>query len=216
MRLNPAAFNAHLNSIGQNFKWRKAFHCPCVNPHSGAAAPSCPQCGGKGRIWNAPLDAVAGIAGQKVQLAWAQMGLWQDGDCVVSVPENSPMYEMGQFDRVTLLNSTVYFSSVLVRSGQNERIMGAVEKVTRVFWLDQGKNIVEGGIPTVGADGTLTWSSGAPPAGVQYSVTGTKFTEYFCWGPYPSNRMEHQGARLPKRVILRSFDLYGRDMSPTS
>ncbi|ATI15634.1 hypothetical protein [Bordetella phage vB_BbrM_PHB04] len=214
MRLDPAAFNAHLNHMGQKFLWRKAFRCPCVNPHSGAARLDCPQCGGKSWLWVAPKPAVAGVASQQIQLRWAQFGLWQDGDMVVSIPENSPMYEMGQFDRVVMLNSTDYFSLPLVHGDEDERLHVQVDKITRVFWLDQAGAIVEGGIPTVGAGGVLTWADDEPPLGTTYSITGTRFTEYFCWGPYPSDRNEHQGARLPKRLVMRSFDLFGRDLAP--
>jgi hypothetical protein len=211
MRLNPAAFNAHLNNIGQKFLWRKAYRCPCVNLHSGAATPGCPQCNGKGRLWVGAVAAVAGMSGQKVTQQWAQFGMWQDGDAVITIQESSPMYEMSQFDRVTMLNSTDYFSLPLVHGGPNEKLFEPIEKVTRVFWLDANKNIVEGGIPTVNADGTLTWASGEPPAGVTYSITGTRYSEYFCFANFPSDRNEHQGARLPKRVVLRRFDLFGRD-----
>lgn len=211
MHLNPSAFNGWLGgNIGQSFKWRKAYRCPCVNPHSGAATPNCPQCAGKAWLWVLPVNGSAGIAGEKIQLRWAQMGMWQDGDSVVAIHESSPLYEMGQFDRVTMLNNSVYFSLPLVHGGPNEKLFDPIEKITRVFWLDAQKNIVEGGIPTVNVDGTLTWASGAPPAGVTYSITGTKFSEFFCWGAYPSDRNEHFGARLPKRVVLRRFDLFGR------
>lgn len=124
------------------------------------------------------------------------------------------MYEMGEFDRVTMLNSTDYFSLILTRGDPQEKIHEPVEKVTRVFWL-AGSTLVEGSaFPTVNADGSLTWpSSGAPPAGTPYTITGTRFSDYFCWGPFPSDRNEHSGARLPKRVVLRRFDLFGRDLA---
>lgn len=212
MRFNPGAFNSWLGNIGQQFTWRKAYSCPCVNPHSAAAKPNCPQCDGKGQIWVSAVPAVAGMAGQKVQREWAQYGLWQSGDAVVTIPENSPMYEMGQFDRVIMLNSTDYFSRVLTSGSQTERVSDPVEKIDRVFWLDAQSNIVEGSIPTVNADGTLTFPVGGinPPAGTQYTITGTRFSEYFCWGMFPSDRNEHQGMRLPKRVVLRRFDLFSR------
>lgn len=201
--------------MGQQFKYRKSFHCPCVNPRSGQATPGCPQCGGKGRMWIAPVPAIAGVASASVQQQWAQFGMWQDGDAVLSIGSDSPMYGMAQFDRVTMLNNTSVFSLVLTRGGVNERLFDPVETVTRVFWLDANKAIVEGGIPSVAADGALTWTAGAPPAGTQYSITGTRYAEYFCYGGFPSNRGEHQGALLPKRVVLRRFDLYGRDTPAT-
>jgi hypothetical protein len=211
MRLNPAAFNGFLGgNIGQSFKWRKAYRCPCVNPHSGAATQGCPQCSGKSWLWVAAVDGSAGMSGQQVQLKWAQMGMWQDGDAVVTIHESSPLFEMGQFDRVTMMNSTDYFSLQLVHGDPKEKLHEPIEKITRVFWLDTNKAIVEGGLPIVNADGTLTWAAGAPPAGMPYSITGTRYSEYFCFGPFTSDRGDHFGARLPKRVVLRRFDLFGR------
>lgn len=209
MRLNPAAFNAHLEHIGQSYEWRKSFACPCVSPHSGAAKPGCPQCGGRGRIWSAAVAGVAGMAGAKVQRTWAQFGGYENGDVVVTIGSNTPMYEMGQFDRVLARNNTDVFSTVLTK-GQGDRLFGSIRDVSRVFWLDGDGDIVEGGIPSVSSTGALTWASGAPAAGTQYTINGTRFAEYFCWGAYPEDRNEHQGAALPRRVVLRKFDLFSR------
>jgi hypothetical protein len=210
MRLNPAAFNRHIEHMGQQVTWRKAFACPCRNPNSGAADPRCPHCAGKGQLWNPPKDGVIGVTGSRTQREWAQFGTYESGDSVVSIPESSPLYEMGQFDRVTLLNAAEQFSLPLVRGAPTDRLIGRVEKISRVFWLDAQKHIVEGGIPQVQANGTLAWDAGAPPAGTQYTISGSRYPEFFCFGAFPSNRNEHQGARLPKRVVLRRFDLWGR------
>jgi hypothetical protein len=154
------------------------------------------------------------MAAQQIQLRWAQFGQWQDGDAVVTIPENSPLYNAGQFDRVVMLNATSYFSLPLTRGDPQEKIHEPVEKITRVFWLANGALVEGAAFPTVNADGSLTWPGiGAPPIGSQYTIGGTKFGEYFVWGPYPSNRNEHLGARLPKRVVLRRFDLFARDLA---
>ena len=210
MRLSPGAFNRHIAHMGQDVAWRKAYACPCRNPNSLASDPRCPNCSGKGYIWNAAEPGVVGITGTKTQRDWAQFGLFESGDTVITIPENSPVYEMGQFDRLTLLNATEQFSIPLSRGGPTERLIGKVQKVTRVFWLNQQKQIVEGGIPVVEASGALTWADGAPPAGTQFTISGTRFLEYYCFGAFPSNRNMHQGARLPKLVVLRRYDLLGR------
>jgi hypothetical protein len=208
MHLNPAAFNAHLAHIGQQFSWQKAYDCPCISPHSGAASPTCTRCSGKGTVWAAAVEGTAGVAGQKVQREWAQFGVWERGDVVLTLPSDSPLYGMGQFDRVIMLNASTEFSLNLTR-GQNDKLKFPVLSVARVFWYD-GDDTVEGGIPTVGADGTLTWESGEPPAGTVFSISGTKRPEYYCFGDFPSNRNMHSGAALPKRIVLRLFDLYNR------
>ena len=162
MKLSPAAFNAHLNHLGQDFTWRKAYACPCVNPHSGAAKPNCPHCDGKGRLWDAPAVGKAGIVGRDQLRKFADFGLWDQGDIMLSIPSDSPLYAMGQFDRVTATNRSEQFSMNFVR-GLNDRIRHVIIAIERVFWIGSGDVLVEGNIPAIGADGTLTWADGAPP-----------------------------------------------------
>lgn len=213
--LNPAAFDAFLGgNIGQNFTWSKGYRCPCFNQQSGAASPTCAVCAGAGVIWDKPLPAPAGVANQKVQREWANFGQWANGDVVVTIPQMSALYNAGEFDRVTMLNATENFSINLTRGTALERIHKQVTKFLRVFWLDANQNIVEGqAVPTIGPKGVLTWpNTGAPPAGAKYSINGTALVEYFVWGNFPQNRNEHFGERLPKRVVLRKFDLFGRQL----
>lgn len=214
MELNPSAFNDLLNGLGESFQWRRAYACPCLDPLSGSAKQSCPLCNGKGRVWEAThTDATAGVASSNSQMQWAKMGQAEAGDLVLSIPEDSPLYEVGPFDRVTAMTSTDKFSMSFVRGTPQERIFGPVKVFTRVFWLSGGSTIVEGGLPVQSlADGTLSWPNGGePPAGTAYSVSGDRFVEYFCFGSYSSDRMKHHGARLPRKMVMRFFDLYGRD-----
>ena len=212
MMLSPDAFNAFLNSIGQQYLWRQSFACPCIDSHSGAAKPSCPLCFGKGRQWNAGVRGIAGMAGAKTQRAWAQFGVYEGGDVVVTVGSDQPMYAMGQFDRVTAVNATNRFSLVLTHGAPVERLLMTVASIDRVFWLTaDGAAIVEGGIPAVAANGALSWGGGGePPAGAKYTISGTKFLDYFCYGDFPANRNAQSGSTLPKRVVLRDFDLFMR------
>jgi hypothetical protein len=207
MRLNPTAFNGLLNGIGQAFKYRKAFTCPCRNPNSGAGNPKCPKCAGKGVFWGPQVDATAGVASQGVTKQYAQFGQWEAGDAVFSIPESSPMYDAGRFDRMLMLNSTDRFSLTLTH-GASDRVNLPIEAIEYVFWLDDAGNQVYGGIPAFDEAGYLTWRTGEPPLGKQFAVAGTRFTEYFVWENLPSDRGEHHGARLPKRVQARRFDLF--------
>lgn len=212
MQLNPAGFNKLLNNLGEWFAWRQSFACPCVNPNSGAPLAGCPHCFGKGRAWVAtPTRARAGVASSSTQLKWAQMGMWVSGDMVLSIPEDSPLYDISQFDRVAPETNAQDFSMPLVRGATKERVNGPVLSVSRVFWYD-GQDTVEGGIPIVAADGTLTWPNGGePPQGKTYSISGQRTSEYFCFGAFANDRFKHAGARLPKLMVLRKFDLFGRN-----
>jgi hypothetical protein len=166
---------------------------------------------GKGRLWDEPVETVTGVASQKIQQQWAQMGLYEMGDTVLSVPQASPLWEAGPFDRVLMLNSTDVFSMPLVRGAPSERLLFQPAAITRCFWLHPTtRQVVEGGLPAV-VDGLPAWSGeGAPPAGVTYSLTGTRHPEYFVFTELSNDRNQHQGMRLPRRLVARKFDLFNR------
>lgn len=198
--------------MGQNVLWRSSSACPCVNEFSGAAEPSCPQCHGKGHTWEAGVEGVVGVTRQDVSPEWKDFGNFEQGDMTLSVGSDSPLYDMGRFDRVVLLNSTDRFSRVLTHGVNDATLDMPVVSFSRVYWLSQDKTAkIEGWIPfwdkTTRA---LTWPAGAPPVGQQYSLTGVRYDEYFVWQALPSDRNEHQGTPLPKRVQLRKWDLFGR------
>lgn len=214
MKLSASRFNAHLAHMGQDAAWRRAFRCPCRDHHSGAAKTDCAQCRGLGTLWNAAVTGTVGVSGLKMQRAWAQFGMWEQGDVVLTIPSDSPVYAIGEFDRVTMVDSSEPFSVTLTR-GDNDRLMGAVVGIDRCFWLDGDEAVVEGGIPTVASDGSLSWPVEDPPlveptAGEQYNLTGRRRPEYFCYGDFPQDRAHHSGEPLPRRVVLRQFDLFGR------
>lgn len=214
MRFNAAAFDRFLGDIGQSVLWRQSFSCACVDRRSGNPDPKHALCQGKGRLWNPPIETVTGIASQKVEAEWAQSGLWESGDMVLSIPQSSQLWDAGQFDRVTMLNSTDVFSQPLVRGDVTERLLFQPVSIMRCFWLSpEDRNvIVEGRPPVVDVNGNLSWTGGLgePPPGIIYSLTGTKNSEYYIFGAFPSDRNQHQGMRLPKKVVARKWDLFAR------
>ncbi|WP_288073958.1 hypothetical protein [Pseudomonas sp.] len=209
MHLNPDEFNAHLNDLGQLFGWRPSFVCPCSVAGYGSADPECPNCLGRGHIWEAEQQGMSGIAGMKIQRQWADFGGFQAGDVVLTIPSDSPLYDIGDYDRATMLNSSEPFSFELTRGG-NDKLWFTAVSIRRVFWLDENKAIVDGGIPDVDCEGNLTWAYDEPPVGTMYSITGRRLPEYFCYQDFPQDRAHHSGARLPRKVVLRKFDLLGR------
>ena len=214
MRFSPARFDRHLANMGQQVLWRRAYACACVNPTSGAPDPKHALCGGKGRIWVEPVQTVIGVTQQEVTPEMIAAGVWESGDMVATVPQASPMWaSAGRFDRLTLLNSTDVFSQPYTRGAPNARIIFAVASIERCFWLHpQTRLIVEGGLPVVDANGFLSWPGGVgePPPATTYSLTGQRFDEYYILDHLPSDRNEHSGARLPKKINLRKFDLFNR------
>lgn len=216
MQLSPAAFNAFLGNatagagIGQAFYWRRRYACPCITPSSGAARQDCPLCNGKGHQWAAEVIGAAGFVNTSEKKAFAMFGAWEPGDAMLTVGSDCPFYGAGQFDRFRAATSTSPFSYSKIHDG-NDYLLGTIVSIARVFWLnDAGTADVEGGIPTVDQNGALTWTSGEPPAGRSYSITGVKYDEFFCWLDMPNDRNEHFGAALPKRMPIRKLDLLMR------
>lgn len=207
--LSAARFNIMLNKMGQTVGWRRAHDCPCRDPHSGAANYACPVCKGKGVFWEGAVEGKVAVAGQKVQHNWAKMGEYQSGDQVLSLPSDSPVYVLGESDRLTMLQSSEPFSQVFTHDGA-EQLTFKVESIARCFWLDASGAVVDGGGPAVAADGTLTWASGEPPAGLQYTLTGRQRPEYFIYREIPQDRAHYGGQQFPRRVVARRMDLFGR------
>lgn len=194
----------------QNFAWRAAAACPCVSPASGAANPNCPICSSTGRVWAAEVSCVAGMQQMRNDKAIASFGTWAPGDALFTVGSNSPLYAAKQYDRIRAVNATNPFSQVLV-PGANDKLLGTIISISRVFWLNPaGDTIIEGGIPTVNANGSLTFTSGAPPANTQFSVTGIRYDEFYVYMQLPANRNNDLGSTLPKKFQGRRFDLFGR------
>lgn len=214
MRFSSARFDRHIANMGQDALWKRSWACSCVSPTSGAPDPKCRLCTGRGWFWDAPVKTVVGVPRQDTYIKQAVLGPWEDGDMMLTIPQNSPIWDLcGRFDRVVMLNSTDVFSQPLVRGAVTEKLNFTVVKLHRVFWRNPTTHaLVEGGIPVIGVDGRPTWPGGAgePPPGMAYSITGEKNAEYFILDHLPSDRNEHRGMRLPKRVKMRKFDLFGR------
>ena len=130
---------------------------------------------------------------------------------MLSIPHTSPLYKLGPFDRLLARQRTEPFSLNVVR-GVNDALRIPAESISRVFWVDGQSQARECDAPAIGAGGELSWPAGAvaPPVGVTYSITGRAFQEFFVYLDLPADRPMHHGAPLPRRVVLRRFDLLGR------
>lgn len=211
MQLSPAAFNAHIARMGQDVMWRPSYRCPCFNPDSGAAKPTCPLCRGRGWTWGAEAATRIGLTNQNAKKAMEQFGTYEVGDALLTLPSDSAAYGAGRHARFRALNATNPFSEPLTR-GDGDRLLGSIKSFTRCYWLnDAGTVEVEGGLPVADANGNLTWpSGGAPPAGKQYSLSGVRYDEYYLPLDLPVDRNHHAGAPLPRKVLARRLDLFGR------
>lgn len=213
MKLSPGRLNALLAELGQDVTWRKAYCCPCRTEYSGAAVEGCPVCGGRGWTWGEPIAGYLGLTGQKVQHEWKQFGEYMEGDVVVTLPSNSSTYGIGDYDRVRFPNSSTDFNVSLRRGRTDSPLPFSPISIERCWWIDDENQVVDGDPPTVGADDVPVWPAGAvaPDEGRQYGMRGRRYLEYFraCSG-YGQDRHHQHGDALPRKAVLRRFDLFGR------
>jgi hypothetical protein len=213
MRFNQQHFNRFLNNIGQDVVWRKSFGCACKNPTSGMPDTKCKVCVGKGVFWpGSPVATIVALASQNTQAKWSNNVRATVGDIVVTIPEVSPMWLAGQFDRMVMENGEDRFSYPLMRGAHNEKMFFQILSIERVFSVVPATGVItDYPIPTIGNEGQVIWPTGTgPAAGVTYSITGRMRSEYFIYESFPMNSNSHQGMRLPRKVVMRRFDLWGR------
>lgn len=209
MKLSSYAFNTLLYGLGQTALWHIASVCPCRSPHSGAARQDCLRCHGKGVTWGEGVEGVVGFASAALSRKFAAFGQFLPGDVVLSIPEASPLYSIGLNDRVTLTHSEEFFSLGLVHTSADRLTLSAIT-IDRVFWLDAHQQVVQGGLPEISDTGHLIWSEGEPPLGTQYTLEGWAHPDFYVYMDLVKDRPYHQGEDLPRRVVLRRFDLWGR------
>lgn len=210
MKLSAGNFNKFLNAVGQEFAWRRAYACPCVNPMTGGANTNCLYCHGKGKTWDeTATNGMAGVVSRNNLKKFSDFGMFDPSDVMLSIPSDSVLWDIGQYDRVSALNRSEPFSINLVY-GVNEVIRYPLVSIERVSWINNDGALVLGDIPTISPAGEIIWGSSPPPEQTTYSITGRWIPEYFVYIDLPYDRPEHAGEPLPRRVIIRKFDLFGR------
>lgn len=208
MKLSPAAFNTFLAGLAQGLAWQPSTVCPCVSRHSGAAKPDCPYCDGKGRRWGTAVASSAGIVSREIARKFAPMAILDTGDVMLVIPSDVEVYAIGEFDRVILTDRTEPFSLNVV-AGVNDQLRWTPSAIDAVSWIGADGVMVDGPAPDDWDDDAPVWEAGGPAHGTTYAITGRRNPEYYCWLTLPLDRPHHGGAALPRRVVLRRFDLYG-------
>jgi hypothetical protein len=92
--------------------------------------------------------------------------------------------------------------------GVNDTLKFTPTQIDSVIWIDGSDAIITGTVPTI-VNGALVWSGTIPPVKTSYTITGRRAPEYYCYQDLPLDRPHEFGEPLPRRVVLRRFDLMG-------
>lgn len=213
---------------GRPVRWQEAIICSCWNTQTGQPLFSCEACHGTGYMYGPPYDGIALVMSITAEKEFLESGVFEAGDAVMTVPKrypvqlpnglfdntrftDNPMYEIGMYDLVTLLDDEVKSSEVLTRGtsfhGKPADTLANPE-ITRIKRIQQVDSVTgEVTIYTEGQDFQLNnnqieWIGNQPAMGTNYSVTYLHRPVYSVFTTLPKPR--HQdGQDLPRYVALR-------------
>jgi len=211
MRLNPTAFNTFINKIGQDVLWRKSLRCPCRNKRSGSPNPDCLVCYGLGYTYESPVSGIIGTSGMSIQRAWSSMGLYESGDQVITIGNDSPLYGVSNGDRVLLINSSIPFEVNLDHTGTEifPYSFESIQSIAKVFWIS-GSSYAYSTIAINSTTNRVEWTANEPSINTQYTVLGRRNPEYYAYMDYPVDRSHFHGLPLPRRIVLRNYEVARR------
>lgn len=201
-----------LDQYAQRVSWERALKCPCRSTRTGGALPDCPVCSGNGWLWESPVEVRMPVQKMQTSRKWATQTEWEDGDLLVTVLPSSEAYALAEYDRLTLVESSLTLSHVLTR-GNGDRLKYRFPLAVEV-WAIVGNakaDLVEGTDFTLNGN-VLTWLTNTVPSGGQYSVRYQARPQYFVYRELVSDRRVG-GSAMPRKVQVRLMDLMDRAVS---
>lgn len=234
-RLHADKYEQLIARRGRDVKWQQASLCSCWNLDSGQPSYSCNACRGKGYTYETPVIERALVMSITQSKDFDESaGVFEVGDAVMTVPKrvftayfapqnqsgvptfvydhDSPMFEIGMYDLVTLMDDEHRTSEVLIKG---EAMYGRPadtvlnDEVTSIQSIRQSDpdtgtvTVFEPETDYIHTGGLIEWVAGRGPLdGTQYSVTYKHRPVYTVLIPLPKPR--HQdGQDLPRYVALR-------------
>lgn len=230
-QLRAESFEDLINRRGRVVRWEEAMLCSCQSVQSGQANYNCKACHGTGRIYEAPIEGKAVVSDISASKQYANnIGVFQVGDALMSVPyrfpktnklgyntgefDLNPMYDIGDFDRVTLLDDFYKTSEVLVRgtalyARQADTLLHAVDiTVKKIIKADEDTGAIIEFIPEHDFEvdnNKIVWSEDSEDKlaiGESYTVVYKHRPTFVVFSNLPSPRYQ-DGQFFPRKVVLR-------------
>lgn len=231
IKLHAEKFETLIQRRGRDVAWQEAIMCACWNLDSGQPSYQCKVCGGKGYTYE------KAIIGRVVLTSITQNGDYEDmagmfhiGDAVMTVPkrmwartaaggwnmrqyENVPLYNVGMYDLITVLDDDYKTSEVLVKGMPmymrpadtllNESVI-EIQHVRTVNPATGEQVVYKLGKDFVNDANVIRWKAGgkAPEEGAQYSVVYKHRPVFTVLTALPKPRYQDEQL-LPRYVALR-------------
>jgi hypothetical protein len=232
--IHAVKYEIMIERRGRTVSWEKAIQCSCVNVNTKSPTYGCAACNGFGFTYEEAQEGkglVMGITSSKVFQDMA--GVFEAGDVVLTVPYRipsrhpktglldqtmktatiNPMFNIGENDKVTLLDDSMEFSEVLIRGKPvNNRppetlLYGHVTNVRSVRRTDPATGDIydyEYGQHFIVEDRQVVWlTPDAPSEGEQYTIVYKHRPTYMVIPTQLPKPRFQDGQNLPRYVAMR-------------
>lgn len=230
-RIHADKYEIMLFERGRTVKWQSASICSCWDPQSSQPNYNCVACNGKGFVYEPPVEAKVLLSSIVHNKEFQEMaGVFEVGDAVMTVPyrvpgfnsqsgqmDNTmanatthPMYNIGMYDLVTVLDDEYRTSEVLVKGTPlytrpaDTLLNEDVVDIVRIRTYDIATGVQTEYVKDTDYTSTnnvINWVNG-PADGAQYSVTYEHRPMFTVLTNLPTPRYQ-DGQLLPRKVALR-------------
>jgi hypothetical protein len=235
VQIHATKFEQLIARRGRDVKWQQSILCSCWNMDSGQPQYDCRACGGKGYTYEEPIVERSLVMSITATKEFEDMaGVFDVGDAVMTVPKRvykvhknpgntsgvetltydheCPMYDVGMYDLVTLLDDDYKTSELLVRNTpMYERpadtlLNPDIVEIITIRVSDPVTGLVTKfapGVDFTNVGNKIEWlTANQPSEGQRYSVTYKHRPVFTVLINLPKPR--HQdGQDLPRYVALR-------------
>lgn len=173
------AFTALVYDKGYSVLWEKGVTCPNrggVSPRSHPA--DCPHCDGFGFVYYGAETTQMFVLGMSLHESYYAYGRWDNGTVQVTA---MPEFQLGYWDRLTLLNSTGRFQQLVTRQRNTvvDRLKYEALSVELITWIGRDKQRrVAASTDYALVDGQVSWIANKPDPDMQYAISYTYRQRY--------------------------------------
>lgn len=228
IQLHANKFEELIYRRGRPVRWQEAIICTCWNMSSGQPSFNCKACKGTGYVYSDPYDGIALVMSVTANKNFEQFGGVDIGDAIMTVPKRypvilpngtmdrasfteNPMFDIGIFDLITLLDDSYKTSEHLIKDipyGNRSADTLSNYYITGIKSIQQ-MDPQTGTIKTYKKDidyeledNKIKWIGDQPSPGSTYSVVYYHRPTYSIYTMLPKPR--HQDKQdLPKYAVLK-------------
>lgn len=229
IKLHASKFETLIQRRGRTVRWQEAILCSCWNLDSGQPNYYCRACKGVGYTYAEPIESVALVMSITQHKEYVDSaGVFDVGDAVMTVPrrewaqeknrfnmgkfEYVPLYDVGMYDIITLLDTEYKASELLVRGTEiqgrppdtllNDEVL-SIKSIRQANSETGETTVYTSGIDYTHQKNTIVWKdSRQPEIGELYSVTYYHRPMFTVLAELPKPRFQ-DNQELPKFVAMR-------------